>query len=333
MRAYNPYRVVTTTGGSAQTRYGCTNEYIGDSTQLVYLRARMYAPSIGRFLTKDTWSGDYQNPLTLNAWNYTSGNPINRVDPSGHCYNPDGSWNWFESPWFGLGPCSPNRGGATIALTPTLITILTATATCTPTSTPTATFTPTPILAIVGFPNITISNPQDWSVAEATELTRILRDKVLPAFGNSLATFANAVGNISVMVVPDHSLTDANGNEALARSPFDKINFEHRMFSPADDFGIIHECGHQFDWQGHESDAQKLQWRSQQFVDEPTINTSGCTGDRLKCRSSYTDKDYPGGIFPIEAYANAFAAYILGDLSKFQAKKYSIIQNDIQSVP
>jgi hypothetical protein len=100
-------------------------------------------------------------------------------------------------------------------------------------------------------------------------------------------------------------------------------------------FGIIHEFGHQFDWEGYESDAEKLQWRSQQFVDDPAINISGCTGDRLQCRSSYTDKDSPGGIFPIEAYANAFAAYILGNSSsyKVQAEKLTIIQNDIQSVP
>ena len=120
--------------------------------------------------------------------------------------------------------------------------------------------------AIVGFPNITVSNPQDWSNAEIAELTSVLKNEVLPVFGNSPDTFARAVGNISVTVVPDNTL----GNNAAANAPFDQINFEHRIFG--DDFGIIHGFGHQFDWEGYEDDAQRTQWRSQQFVEDPAIN-------------------------------------------------------------
>jgi hypothetical protein len=54
----------------------------------VYLRARFYAPSMGRFLTRDTWAGDYDIPLSLNRWNYVLSNPINFTDPSGHDYQP-----------------------------------------------------------------------------------------------------------------------------------------------------------------------------------------------------------------------------------------------------
>jgi len=61
-----------------------TNEYTGDYNELVYLRARYYAPRVARFLTKDTWEGDSQNPPTLNFWNYTSSNPVNYTDPSGN---------------------------------------------------------------------------------------------------------------------------------------------------------------------------------------------------------------------------------------------------------
>jgi hypothetical protein len=50
----------------------------------VYLRARWYAVGQGRFLTKDTWEGDYQSPLTLNRWNYVQSNPINYQDPTGN---------------------------------------------------------------------------------------------------------------------------------------------------------------------------------------------------------------------------------------------------------
>lgn len=60
--------------------------YSGDSTQLTYLRSRFYASGTGRFLTRDTWGGDYNRPLSLNRWVYTEGNPVNRVDPSGMCW-------------------------------------------------------------------------------------------------------------------------------------------------------------------------------------------------------------------------------------------------------
>lgn len=81
---YKPYgEVLSSTGGGA-TSYGFTGEWTDGSTGDVYLRSRWYAPGQGRFLTKDTWQGDYQNPLTLNRWNYVEGNPINLADPSGH---------------------------------------------------------------------------------------------------------------------------------------------------------------------------------------------------------------------------------------------------------
>lgn len=168
-------------------------------------------------------------------------------------------------------------------------------------------------------------------MAELTSVAKI----VLQAFGNSLSRFTNAVGNISVTVVPDNSI---GGNPpAWANSPFDQINYEHRILTGTHRFGMVHEFGHQFDWQGHENNNQKLQWRSQQFVDNPAININinKCTAGRIQCRSLYADIDSRNGIFPVEAYANAFAAHILGNCSQcnVQAEKLSIIQNDIQGVP
>jgi RHS repeat-associated protein len=56
--------------------YIMTNAYFGDSTQLLYLRARQYAPGIGRFLTRDIFDED--------RWGYANNNPINYTDPSGN---------------------------------------------------------------------------------------------------------------------------------------------------------------------------------------------------------------------------------------------------------
>ena len=85
--AYDPYGITTQASGASQTRYGFTGEYT-DPSGMVYLRARYYLPNDGRFLTRDTWMGDTNNPLSLNRWLYVNGNPINLTDPSGHvpCY-------------------------------------------------------------------------------------------------------------------------------------------------------------------------------------------------------------------------------------------------------
>ena len=84
-RVYDPYGVITSTSGSSQSAYGYTSEYSGDNNELLYLRARHYAPNMGRFLTRDTWRGNANMPMTLNKWNYAEGNPINNLDASGHC--------------------------------------------------------------------------------------------------------------------------------------------------------------------------------------------------------------------------------------------------------
>jgi RHS repeat-associated protein len=95
-RAYDPYGVVTATGGTSQSAYGFTNEYT--SQGLIYLRSRYYSSETGRFLTRDTWRGDVNDPLSLNKWNYVSGNPINATDPTGLCeeIGDEACWGVYE---------------------------------------------------------------------------------------------------------------------------------------------------------------------------------------------------------------------------------------------
>jgi RHS repeat-associated protein len=74
-----------------------TNEYQNSYIKLIYLRSRMYSPLTGRYLTRDSWQGDYNRPLSLNRWNYVEGNPVNYTDPSGLCWviedsDKDGRW-------------------------------------------------------------------------------------------------------------------------------------------------------------------------------------------------------------------------------------------------
>lgn len=38
---------------------------------------------VGRFITRDTWAGNYNQPISFNRWNYGYGNPVRYTDPSG----------------------------------------------------------------------------------------------------------------------------------------------------------------------------------------------------------------------------------------------------------
>ncbi len=81
-KRYDPYGNVLAQNGVGTSNYGFTGEWM-DATGLEYLRARYYAPGQGRFVTKDTWEGDYRRPETLDKWVYVTNNPVNAVDPTG----------------------------------------------------------------------------------------------------------------------------------------------------------------------------------------------------------------------------------------------------------
>jgi len=86
-QSYAPYGETVSSVGTGASVYQFTGES-RDANGLTYLRARYYNSGNGRFLSRDTWNGDYNRPLSLNRWNYVEGNPVNRVDPSGMC------WYW-----------------------------------------------------------------------------------------------------------------------------------------------------------------------------------------------------------------------------------------------
>ncbi len=83
-RAYDPYGNLVENNAytGVTTAYGYAGEYT-DASGMVYLRARYYSPVVGRFVSRDVWEGDYNNPLSLNKWGYVEGNPINYADPTG----------------------------------------------------------------------------------------------------------------------------------------------------------------------------------------------------------------------------------------------------------
>jgi RHS repeat-associated protein len=73
MAAANPYRY-------AGYRYD-------ETTKFYYLMSRYYDPSVGRFITRDTFQGVEDDPRTLNLYAYGNNNPVVYIDPDGH-------WVW-----------------------------------------------------------------------------------------------------------------------------------------------------------------------------------------------------------------------------------------------
>lgn len=54
-----------------------------------YLRARYYEPSVGRFITRDTYTGESDEPLSLHLYTYCENDGVNAWDPSGHWEDKD----------------------------------------------------------------------------------------------------------------------------------------------------------------------------------------------------------------------------------------------------
>jgi RHS repeat-associated protein len=51
---------------------------------LDYFGARMYASTMGRFMSPDDFGGHLEDPQTLNKYAYAGNNPLRYTDPSGH---------------------------------------------------------------------------------------------------------------------------------------------------------------------------------------------------------------------------------------------------------
>jgi RHS repeat-associated protein len=63
---------------------GYTGKNYDPEAGLIDYSARWYSPTVGRFLTEDTFVGDLGNTQSLNRYSYVMNNPVNMVDPSGH---------------------------------------------------------------------------------------------------------------------------------------------------------------------------------------------------------------------------------------------------------
>ena len=59
-------------------------EYYDKETEELYLRARYYQSSLGRFLMRDTYTGENDDPGSLHSYAYCRNDGVNAWDSSGH---------------------------------------------------------------------------------------------------------------------------------------------------------------------------------------------------------------------------------------------------------
>ncbi|TFH40577.1 MAG: hypothetical protein E4G94_09355, partial [ANME-2 cluster archaeon] len=80
---YDAFGQVQKELGHVDNDFQFTGEQMDDETGLIYLRARYYDPSIGRFITKDPFAGFISDTQSLNRYSYVKNNPVNFIDPFG----------------------------------------------------------------------------------------------------------------------------------------------------------------------------------------------------------------------------------------------------------
>ena len=81
---YDAFGVEKNIDDSDTNAFRYCGEYYDTETGTIYLRARYYNPSTGRFISRDSFAGRRSDPLSLNLYTYCRNNPIRYVDPSGH---------------------------------------------------------------------------------------------------------------------------------------------------------------------------------------------------------------------------------------------------------
>ena len=81
---YDAFGVEQNIDDSDSNAFRYCGEYYDAETGTVYLRARYYNPVIGRFISRDTYTGEHGDPLSLNLYTYCKNSPILYDDLDGH---------------------------------------------------------------------------------------------------------------------------------------------------------------------------------------------------------------------------------------------------------
>jgi RHS repeat-associated protein len=81
--AYDAYGNAVAASGSTVNPYRYSGERLDSDTGLYQLRARYYNPALGRFISRDPFSGRVEAPVSRHRYLYADADPVNRMDPTG----------------------------------------------------------------------------------------------------------------------------------------------------------------------------------------------------------------------------------------------------------
>jgi len=81
---YDAFGNIIAQSGATANNYLYCGEQFDHDIGLYFLRARNMDTTKGRFWTMDAYEGRNFDPMSLHKYLYTSGNPVNNIDPSGY---------------------------------------------------------------------------------------------------------------------------------------------------------------------------------------------------------------------------------------------------------
>ena len=81
---YDAFGTIINQTGNADNSIKYAGYQQDEESGLYYLNARYYDSTTARFITEDSYRGQANDPLSLNLYQYCSGNPIKYDDPTGH---------------------------------------------------------------------------------------------------------------------------------------------------------------------------------------------------------------------------------------------------------
>lgn len=97
---YSEYGEVTSFEDTPSNNEVCYTGAVYDSTTGEhYLRARYYDPKTAVFKAQDTLKGGVMDESLWNAYAYCNGDPVNKVDPTGHSVLPIVKWKELKAYW------------------------------------------------------------------------------------------------------------------------------------------------------------------------------------------------------------------------------------------
>jgi RHS repeat-associated protein len=83
---YDAFGNITDSNENMDNPYRYAGYQYDKETKTYYVIARIYDPSTGRFLQEDSYSGDINDPLSLNLYTYCHNEPNMYNDPTGHFF-------------------------------------------------------------------------------------------------------------------------------------------------------------------------------------------------------------------------------------------------------